>query len=288
MLKEEMLAAESNAPGTVAVTVEVQSPPEAVWRSLTEPDVVAHWFGRLSEPLRSGGTARLDFGDGDFFNLESIELDPPTLLRYRWRFLAIGRQDTVTWRLELADGGCRVTVTDSEPGRTREAAMMLREGWLDFTKRLVDFHATGEPTRYDWRRELDVSAEILNASLDGRLTLSSPGLLANCLPFETPLQPGGPAEVSDGLQPRTFRLSDVTWRSENQIEFQLSGDGWAAPTTCQMNLQRRPADLLLNVSHNGWEQISPDPAEQLRQRKRFCAIWIAAFKRARRHVAQMP
>ncbi len=287
VLSGETISAGPDSPGTVVVGVEVRAPADVVWRSLTEPAVVASWFGDLSRELMPGGTSRLEFGDGDFFDIEAVRICAPEALQYRWRFLGIGPQDTVTWRLEPAGDSCRVTVTDSEPGRSHEAAMMLREGWLDFTSRLVEFHATGKPTRYDWRRELDVGVDIPGACAETLPSLSTPEAQSHYLPFQTPLRPGATAEIPDGVQPRLFRISDVQWQSRSEVEFKLSGDGWVAPTVCRIDLIPRPTGLLLNVSHNGWEQISPDPAIQLQQRRRFCEHWIAALKRARQTFARM-
>jgi uncharacterized protein YndB with AHSA1/START domain len=283
---EETISVESDAPGTVVVGVEVRAPVDVVWRSLTDSAVVASWFGDLSRELTPGGSSRLDFGDGDFFDIEAVKIDAPEALQYRWRFLGIGPQDTVTWRLEPAGNSCRVTVTDSEPERSHEAAMMLREGWLDFTSRLVEFHATGKSARYDWRRELDVGVDIPGACAETLPTLSTPEAQSHYLPFEAPLRSGATAEISDGMQPGLFSISDVQWQSRNEVEFKLSGDGWIAPTVCRIDLIPRLKGLLLNVSHNGWERISPDPAIQLQQRRRFCEHWIAALKRARQTFVQ--
>ncbi|MEP6636272.1 MAG: SRPBCC domain-containing protein [Acidobacteriota bacterium] len=287
MISEEKLTIEPSAPspGTVVVSVHVSAPVERVWQSLTEPVIVSCWFGNLSDELVPGGTARLDFGDGDFFDLESIRLAAPGLLQYRWRFLGIGPQDTVTWQLEPTREGCLATVTDGEVGRTHEAAMMLRAGWLDFTSRLVRFHSTGEPTRYDWRRGLDVSLEIQSTAHETWETLSAPEGQTRWLPFNSMLQSGSRAEISDEEEPRLFSLYNVTWQTPYCVKFQMSCDDWTNPTNCQIDLTPRQAGLLLNVSHNGWEDISPDQVEQLRQRKRFCALWIAALKRARQRVA---
>jgi uncharacterized protein YndB with AHSA1/START domain len=287
MLSEETLTIEPSAPspGTVVVSVSVSAPVERVWQSLTDQSIVSCWFGNLSDEMVADGTARLDFGDGDFFDLESIRLAAPKQLQYRWRFLGIGPQDTVTWQIEPADEGSLVTVTDGEPGRTHEAAMMLREGWLDFTSRLVGFHATGESTRYDWRRELNVSIEIPGTAKEIWETLSAPEKQTRWLPFNSKLQAGARAETSDEEKPRLLNLDDVSWQAPNNVKFQLNSDAWSNPTTCEIELTPSHAGQLLSVSHNGWEDISPDGAEQLRQRKRFCALWIAALKSARQTVA---
>jgi uncharacterized protein YndB with AHSA1/START domain len=288
MLSEKQFTIEGGppAPGTVVVSVEVSASAERVWQSLTDPAIVSRWFGVLSNELETGGNARLDFGDGDFFDLESIRLERPDLVQYDWRFLGIGPLDRVTWHIQPTEIGCLVMVTDSELERSYDAAMQLREGWLDFTSRLIGFHSTGGSARYDWRRELDVSIELPGAITEIWETLCAPEWQAQWLPFNSVLQSGTEVSISDDAAPGELRLVDVTWQALYHVDFQLSSADWANPTTCQVDLVPRHTKALLNVSHNGWEQISPYQAEQIRQRKRFCALWIAALRGARRIVEQ--
>jgi len=283
MISEKQLATVDAAPnllGAVNVTVQVSASIEKVWRSLTEADVVAQWFGELSSDLVSGGSARLDFDDGDFFDLDSIVVSPPDVIQYDWRFLGIGPCDSITWRIKPNEAGCLVTVNDMQPGRSAEAAMMLREGWLDFTRRLVDFHATGQNTRYDWRRELDVGLAIKGAAEDVWNSLLAPDSQRQWLPFDSVIESGSCATVSDEAEPKVICFDQVVRQPARQLEFQLGSETWKEPTVCRMELTARDGDTLVYVSHNGWENISDDPSEQLAQRKRFCALWIEALKRA--------
>src|ERR1051325_7005653 len=141
----------SIAPGTVEITRALSASATTAWRALTDPEVVAKWFGTLTAPFRGGEDARLEFGDGDYFLLHTLRIDPPSLLQYSWRFLGIGPLDTITWRITARGDGCLVTVTDTEPDRSPEAALLLRTGWMDFTGRLEEFLSRGLPTRYPWR-----------------------------------------------------------------------------------------------------------------------------------------
>lgn len=287
MISERQLINPNTVPtGMVVVTVEVEATVEAIWRSLVEPAVVSRWFGELSAPLSQDGNARLAFGDGDFFELTAISLDPPQLLRYDWRFQGTGPLDTINWHIQPAEKGCLVIVSDSEEGRSHEAAVMLREGWLDFTKRLVDFHATGESTRYDWRRELDVGIEIESPVEAVWRALFAPESQPLWLPFNASLQSDTEAVVLDEAEPRAFRLLDVESQPCEQIVFRLSSEDWDTPTQCKIELKDHLTGTLLNVSHNGWEEISQDQAAQLQQRTRFCALWIDALKRSRQLIEQ--
>jgi uncharacterized protein YndB with AHSA1/START domain len=76
MISEQKLAIDpaTTLSGVVNVAVKVSAPSASVWQSLTDSNVVAQWFGDLSTDLKSGRGARLDFGDGDFFELEAIAL----------------------------------------------------------------------------------------------------------------------------------------------------------------------------------------------------------------------
>jgi len=282
MISQESLAVEATAipSGTVNVSVQVAAPLEKVWQSLTEADVVAQWFGRLDKDLSSGSKARLDFGDGDFFDLDSVVLSPPDQIQYDWKFLGIGPCDSITWRIEPNEGGCLVTVTDMQPERSPEAVAMLREGWLDFTSRLVDFHATGKNARYDWRRELDVGLPIPGAAQDVWQSLFAPESQTSWLPFDAILESGTTVSVIDRAMPRRLKVVSVKWQAGHQVEFELTSDKWKEPTICRIELTAREDDTLVYVSHNGWENISDNPSEQLRQRKRFCTLWIDALKRA--------
>ena len=280
MISEPKRAPEPTLTGTVNVTVQVPAPFDKVWQSLTDADVVAQWFGDLNGDLQSGGSARLDFGDGDFFDLESIVLSPPNVIEYDWKFLGIGPTDLITWRIEPNNGGCRVTVTDVQPGRTHEAAMSLREGWLDFTSRLVAFHATGRNARYDWRYDLDVGLPVKGTAEQVWVSLFAPDAQTQWLPFKSSIEAGACASVSDDAAPASVCLDEVTWQPVQRVEFQIQSDEWRKPTTCRIELTGRDEDTLVYVSHNGWEHISDDRSEQLKQRKRFCELWIDSLKQA--------
>jgi predicted ester cyclase/uncharacterized protein YndB with AHSA1/START domain len=181
-LKQSIVEA-TTVPSTAVVSRLLHVQATTVWEALTEKTTVCRGFGTLSGKLRQGSDAHLDFGDGDFFTLEVLQIEAPYLLQYAWRFLGIGPLDTITWHIVPQDIGCRVTVTDSEPGRSREAATELKKGWLDFTRRLSRFLATGKSTRYDWRREFEGSIELAGKMEDVYNTLFSPQMQARWLPL---------------------------------------------------------------------------------------------------------
>jgi uncharacterized protein YndB with AHSA1/START domain len=282
-VREPPAASTANAPGTVEVRVALPVAVARAWEALTEPEVVSRWFGELSPGLRQGGTARLDFGDGDFFAISNIKLATPQSVDYDWRFLGTGPVDHVRWRVApKSGGGCSVTVTDTEPFRSPEATAMLREGWLDFTSRLVGFLTTGRRTRYDWRRELDGYAELPCSAADAQALLADAGAQADWLPFGgVTLSEGASFTTPDELPPRTFVMRNLRRESAAATSFQITCDGWLGPTECRLDLTPHGGSALLGFSHTGWESISRDPDEQLSQRRRFCGLWVEALERAR-------
>ena len=121
-------------------------PIDAVWRAVTEPDELAHWFPqRVEGDMRPGGQLR--FG-GDFDG-EVLELDPPSLFAFTWG------TDALRIELEAAGDGCVLRLThllSSADQAARDAA-----GWhvcLDrLETRLGGGDGTapgGEPTS-EWR-----------------------------------------------------------------------------------------------------------------------------------------
>jgi len=278
----------NRAASTVSITIATGASPEMVWRALTDVAVVEKWFGDLSPGFKQGQTARLDFGDGDFFSIEDISMDRPHLLRYGWRFLGIGALDSITWRVVPKGAGCLVTVTDSEHERSREWAQELRSGWLDFTQRLEKFLRTGARSRYDWSREIHASIELDRApSYVMQLLFATESGQARWLPF------GGFASrvesgslIEDGLEPARFYISDVSCEGPASLRFELGCGEWLNSTGCFLEVSARRSGSMLSVRHAGWEAISWESKEQVEQRKRFCAIWINALKRARQLVEE--
>jgi uncharacterized protein YndB with AHSA1/START domain len=287
-LLSESAAGAAIAQGCVEVSLRVAAPAIGVWQALTEPASVARWFGALDSELRPHGTARFDFGDGDFFDLEVIRADPPTLLQYSWRFLGIGPLDTITWRIAQDENACLVIVTDVEPGRSREEAQRLRRGWLDFTRRLKNYLRTGKPTRYGWRQEFDAAIEIPGRAEDLWEALFHSEAQARWLPLEgQALVDGARISIDDSIEPCVFEVSGVTWSAPRNVTFRLTHEDWLHPTTCELALSEHGFVNLLSVSHNDWKTISPRKSYQKLQRERFSALWITTLKQARQLIERL-
>jgi uncharacterized protein YndB with AHSA1/START domain len=275
----------SIAPGTVEITRALSASATTVWQALTDPAIVAKWFGTLTSPFSVAETARLEFGDGDYFLLHPLRINPPSLLQYSWRFLGIGPLDTITWRIIAQGDGCLVTVTDTEPDRSRDAALLLRTGWMDFTGRLEEFLSHGTPTRYPWRHEFDASIELTGNIRAVWNQLFEPRAEDQWLTLSVSDSNGNLSLlIDDGNEPTAFKVYNVHSTLPLQVQFHLTHKDWLNPTACNISLIPRRQNSLLNLSHNGWEGISPQSEYQKQQRKRFSAFWITALQRARQLV----
>lgn len=85
-------------------------PPEKVWRALTDPAELRHWFPQdVEADLRPGGKMRFEFraAEAPSFDGEVCEVDPPRLLVYLWG------ADLLRWELVPEGDGCRLIFTDT-------------------------------------------------------------------------------------------------------------------------------------------------------------------------------
>jgi uncharacterized protein YndB with AHSA1/START domain len=262
----------------VEVGLNVAAPPATVYAALTEPAQIAQWFGDLIGKLHPGGSARLDFGDGDFFAIDQIVLAPPEAVAYRWRFLGIMPLNAIRWTIRSAPSGSRVTVTDADPLRSDEDAEMLRQGWKDFTSRLGGFLSSGESTRYDWRRTFDGGTELPCSPAEAIALVTSPRLSARWLPIEGGLAQGAELVPRDGLQPAVLEVAEVD-PTANGVRFFVTSPQWRGPTECSFEAQARGDGAMLTVAHGGWEGIDRSAEIQRFQRRRFAGIWIAALRK---------
>jgi uncharacterized protein YndB with AHSA1/START domain len=89
-------------------------PPEKVWRAVTEPSELAHWFPAKIEAieLRPGTPMRFAEMDPDIEETtgEVLEADPPKVFAFRWD------QDLMRFELTPEAGGCRLVFTHALSG----------------------------------------------------------------------------------------------------------------------------------------------------------------------------
>jgi uncharacterized protein YndB with AHSA1/START domain len=274
----DSILATSAARGSVSLTRTVAAPPERVFEALIDPGLARQWFGVLSAPLVEEGRARLDFEDGDFFELDSIQLHRPTRVAYGWRFLGLGPRDAIEWHIARQDGWARVTVTDTDPLRASDWNSELCEGWKDFTSRLARYLATGENARYDWRRSLDGGAE-LECSENAARRLLSEELLPEWLPPGGAPAEAGTWEVGDGMDPPRVRVRRGP--IAEGVSFDIDHPDWLASTRATLAVKPRGSCAMLTFCHNGWENLRGGAAYQKQQRRRFAALWVDTLFRAR-------
>ena len=126
-------------------------PVERVWRAVTEPAELAHWFpSAVSGEMTPGGRLTFAFADGDMeLEGEVVELDPPRRVAFTFG------DDVLRIELAPADEGCVLRFTclfDDAERASRDAA-----GWhvcLDRLEQHLGGAATQAPTSDatpDWR-----------------------------------------------------------------------------------------------------------------------------------------
>jgi len=132
----------------IVLTIQTPASPAAAWKALTEPERIAEWFTDAS-PLGGVGDAyRLDFGEGSVVEGVIRNVEPERAFSHTWVWSdAEPVQETlVTWSVEPADGGARITLT--------------HEGWADAG---LDEAARDDHEAY-WSGYLDDLVDILGES----------------------------------------------------------------------------------------------------------------------------
>jgi uncharacterized protein YndB with AHSA1/START domain len=154
-------------PGTgfaIERTLELQAPPDRVWRALTNPAEVASWFGTAADDLAEvGATGWFGFDDEGRFAVRLEAIDPGRFLAWRWaedRDTALddGPTSLVEWTLEpTPGGGTRLHLRESglRTGRNLE---MNSAGWFIELAELRE-HLAVEPWQRPIRRRLELRAD---------------------------------------------------------------------------------------------------------------------------------
>jgi uncharacterized protein YndB with AHSA1/START domain len=265
--------------GAVELTRAISAPAQAVWRALTEREIVRRWRGELSAPLCPGELTNLDFGDGDFSVLEVIAVEPPRRLVYIQRLLGLGPKETITWQITPKGDGCLVSVTDAAQQRSAEAARVVRGGWLEQTRRLEQVLHTGAPEPPPWSREFSAYTELPGDTQAAWEHMIDPEAQAKWLPLVGALPADvGRYRLKDADEPAECELTDLAIDPQRcELSFRLAHADWLAPTRCALWLEPRSQGVLFAVRHTGWEAISFEQAEQQQQRRRFAKLWHMAM-----------
>ncbi|MGC4941660.1 SRPBCC family protein [Kribbella sp. DT2] len=98
-------------------------PPEKVWRALTEPGELAHWFPAAVElDLRLDGKISFAFDGEDGGDGVIRAYEPPKLLEFTWG------SEIQRWEVEPTDDGCLLTLTTTYDDRPGSAS--FTSGWI--------------------------------------------------------------------------------------------------------------------------------------------------------------
>lgn len=184
--------------GTAVLVLERRypHPPELVWRAVTEPAELAHWFpAEVELRLEPGAPITFRMADEDDATTgEVLEVDPPLRFAFRW--------DTDVLRIDLAaDGtGTRLTFTHELGGGAiaRLGAARNAAGW-------------------------DACLAALEARLDGREPPAETSPLPRMEQYLSRfgLDRGEVEETADGYRVRFVR--DLVWRPADTVWQLLTG-----------------------------------------------------------------
>lgn len=140
---------------TIEKEILIEAPIEIVWRLVTEPEHIRHWFADQAEiDLRVGGHGSLAFDAGDSYELQVEAVDPPRRFAFRWvgRPRAVVRSDNsllVEFILRAEGAATRLRVVESgfdgldwSDEQKTEYIADHSSGWPRLLARLRD-HAAG-------------------------------------------------------------------------------------------------------------------------------------------------
>jgi uncharacterized protein YndB with AHSA1/START domain len=248
---------------------------DRVWLAMRDPARLSLWFGDLDRPWQRGGVGRVDFGDGDFFDVVTRDVVEGRLIDFDWSFLGLAPTARIRWTLTSLPDGTEITVADHQADRTPAEVDELVAGWTDFWERLGRFLDTGHTSRYGQRDEIDggvvlpCDAAPLNPCTIHRwLPVASDGL--NLRWFF----------VIDEDGPRRFRLTD--WQAgPDQVTFSVEIPGADRPTSCSLRVEPVAQRQRLSFSQTGWGRLGLSDSRVRLLRRRFTTTWVEALERAR-------
>lgn len=108
--------------------------PAAVWRALTEPELLARWWAAGDIKPVVGHRFTLDMGNWGRQPCEVLEVDPERLLSYTF---AEGTLDTtITWRLEPEGTGTRLFLRHAGFAEGSASLQGMGNGWPALLRRI--------------------------------------------------------------------------------------------------------------------------------------------------------
>ncbi|MQA98577.1 MAG: toxin-antitoxin system toxin subunit [Streptosporangiales bacterium] len=115
----------------------LRHPQEKVWRAITDPEHLVHWFPSAvrMEPT-AGATMTFDFGEGVTMSGEITDLDPPRLFAFTWDV------DHLRWELHADGEGTLLVLVHTFDDRYGGAS--FASGWNACVALLDELLTTGE------------------------------------------------------------------------------------------------------------------------------------------------
>lgn len=125
---------------SIVKTIVLNASPETVWEYLTDKDKLGEWFHPAKESLTNGKPYALvddntSASPNDVCWGEVKAMTAPTMLQYTFTVKPLGgAMTTVTWELEAAHGGTKLTMTHDGVGTAAGDAALgllsaLDKGW---------------------------------------------------------------------------------------------------------------------------------------------------------------
>lgn len=117
----------------------VPHPPAAVWRALTESELLARWWAAGDIEPVPGHQFELDMGPWGRQVCRVLQVQPERLLSYTFGETSV--DTTITWRLEAEGAGTRVFLThsgfDLDSPLGRQAYDGMGSGWPSVLSRIA-------------------------------------------------------------------------------------------------------------------------------------------------------
>lgn len=126
--------------------------PAAVWRMLTDPQVLPQWLAAGTIELRQGGAVHIDFADsGTVIDSTVLAIEPQALLEYSWSS-GDQPQRPLRWELGPVEGGTRLALTMRIPAdEDAPKALAGFEAHLDMLAGALE----GVPIKFPFQRYLE-------------------------------------------------------------------------------------------------------------------------------------
>ena len=134
---------------TATVEREFPHPPEKVWRTLTQPHLIAEWLMKNDFALAVGHRFKLRGEWGGVLDCEVLEIEPHRTLSYTWDFAnddpAFAMKSVVVFTLTPTQNGTSLRVEQSgfRPEQ-RQAHGGAMAGWRQNLEKLEQVIARGD------------------------------------------------------------------------------------------------------------------------------------------------